>query len=267
MSNEIKKCFCTILLVLTAFSQSIAQQPTPHNIREADVMWSTTIWRELDLKQKINQPLYYPLEPADGYMSLFDAFLNEIEEGYLTAYSTGPLGDQDNFSIPLSPTEVKSIIISTDTIFTEDPDTEEMIPQVQENVIESSDIARYRIKEEWIFDKQRSRMVPRIIGIAPMATIYGEDGEVRGLRTLFWVRFDQAKFGLQFYPVFIRHNNNKGLNYSDIFAKRFFDSYVTKESNVQNRFVNEYANGVDALLESDRIEEGIRTFESDLWDH
>ena len=42
------------------------------HLREADVMWSHRIWRVLDLKEKMNHKLYYPLEPQNDRMSLFD---------------------------------------------------------------------------------------------------------------------------------------------------------------------------------------------------
>ena len=41
---------------------SIAQEPIQeHHIRESDMIWSTRIWREIDLRQKINLPFYCPL--------------------------------------------------------------------------------------------------------------------------------------------------------------------------------------------------------------
>ena len=48
-----------------------------------------------------------------------------------------------------------------------------------ENVdLESKKIIKYQIKEEWIWDRQRSERVCRIIRIAPILE-YEDDGEIK----------------------------------------------------------------------------------------
>ena len=54
-------------------------------IREADVMWEKTIWREIDLRQKINQGFYFPITPHNGLMNLYDVLFDAIEAGDITA--------------------------------------------------------------------------------------------------------------------------------------------------------------------------------------
>ena len=45
------------------------------HVREQDVMWHRRIWREIDLREKINHPLYYPTTKIDDRKSLFDVIL------------------------------------------------------------------------------------------------------------------------------------------------------------------------------------------------
>ena len=57
------------------------------------------------------------------------------------------------------------------------------------------------------------------------------------------------------------------LSYDEIFWKRLFNSYIYKEENVYDRRISQYATGVDALLEAERIKIEMQSFEEDLWEY
>ena len=90
--------------------------PYPH-LREADVMYTQRIWQEMDLREKINHPYYYPINPIADRKNLFDVVRTALlVEGSLVAYGTGPAGDDDEFRYPLSPNQVDSYVESNGTI-------------------------------------------------------------------------------------------------------------------------------------------------------
>jgi gliding motility associated protien GldN len=144
-------------------------QPYQH-VRETDVMWSAKIERVIDLKEKMNQVFYYPLLPINDRQNLIDVLMQAINEGTITAY--GNATNDDEFQSPMSPAEVEMIgIMQGEKITVEerfDPDNQEYYLDTTYNIFERSDVKKYRIKEEWFFDKQRSVMEVRIIGICPV---------------------------------------------------------------------------------------------------
>ncbi|MCB9170958.1 MAG: gliding motility protein GldN [Flavobacteriales bacterium] len=236
------------------------------HIREADVMWARRVWRTIDLREKMNHPLYYPTEPINDRKSLFDVIKQGLlVDGSITAYDPGPLLQDDEFKKPLLASELKELFMRVDTQYTENIYTQEMEMVVQEIPLESRDIKMYRLKEDWIFDKQRSKMDIRIIGIAPMKEVKGEDGEVRGYAPIFWLYYPECRYVFANWEVFNRENDAERRSFEDIFWKRQFSSTITKWSNVYDRQIADYKTGIDALLEGEEIKDKLFTFEHDLW--
>lgn len=235
------------------------------SLREADVMWSKRIWQEIDLKEKINHPLYFPIEPIQDRKSLFEIIKEGMSDGTLTAYGIGPTGVDDEFLYTLTTTEVDSILRPMKPVTTFDPDSGEEKSEMVEAPIESREITKFKIKEDWFFDKQRSERYVRIIGIAPMKEDYGSDGEKRGFKVLFWIYYPELRYTLANEDIFNMHNDAQPISFEVLFEHRMFHGYVAKESNVYDRSIISYKKGIDALLESEEIKNNLFLLEHDLW--
>lgn len=239
--------------------------PYPY-IREADVMWERRVWREIDLREKINLPLYYPTEPINDRKSLFDVIKQGIlEDGSITAYSTGVVGTDDEFKQPMLASEVKAMLSKVDTTTTENIYTGEMDTVYVTKEVNSADVRKYKLKEDWVFDRQRSVMDIRIIGLCPMRENIGPDGEMRGYTDMFWLYFPELRYVLVNWDVFNRENDAERRSFDHIFWTRQFNSTITKVSNVYDRRIAMYKSGMDALLEGEAIKESLFNFEHDLW--
>ena len=256
------------------------QQYAP--LRQADVMWSRKIWREIDLRQKINHPFYYPendgvAQTIQDRKSLIDVIYSAIKEGSITAY--GNATRDDEFREEMSQDDIKKIggakeeMVETtnwDKVaegFSEEESTEMTLSKKE---FDRNQVKKWRLKEEWFFDKQRSVMDVRIIGMAPLKEDRDEvSGQLTGgFSPLFWVYFPEAREILINAEVFnLVKNNAERRTYDDIFWKRMFGSTITKESSVMDRKVNEYMVGLDALLEAERIKTEIFNMEHDLWEY
>ena len=255
------------------------------HLREADVMWGKRVWRTLDMREKMNHKLYYPLEKLSDRLCLYDVIkYGALEEGSLTIYDLKGLELDDKFRFPVRPSngnvsdpeykkrlesffvyaEERDSIDDDGNVAIDDDGNDIKIEEI--TPFEPRDIIKYRIKEDWFFDKQRSVLDVRIIGLAPV--VYSKNPltqEIDGEKTLFWLYFPECRDVFQNFFVYNPENDAQRMSFDDLFWKREFSSYINKESNVFDRSVSPNYEGLDALLESERIRNEIFLFEHDLW--
>jgi gliding motility associated protien GldN len=225
--------------------------------READVPWERTIWRVLDVREKINAPFINPLRP------FAEIIIEGAENGDLTAFT------QDDFLEPMDPEEINRLLFRIDTNVVIDPETYEEEIVVTQSSIDAMNIQRFRIKEVWYFNNKYSRMGVRVLGISPLLDVLDEDtGEFRYELPLFWVYYPQARKLLARESVFVSGNDAAPMTWLDLWEMRRFSSYVFKASNVYDERLEAFhETRIEQLIESQRIEDDLFNFEMDFWSY
>ncbi|MBC7382915.1 MAG: gliding motility protein GldN [Bacteroidia bacterium] len=235
-------------------------------LREADVMDAKRVVRVIDVREKQNQPMAWPKNPLSIIL------YNAVRDGKLVPYY--------NDSLTTQMTPEYFLTLGTDTEFTQiaiDPNdpTFMMDTFIVNPMIPDLRITKFRLVEDWIFDKKHSQYFVRIVSIAPLYNMRlgGVDLGEADLCVFKYHSKDgqDLRHFLVNFEVFNRQNDAARLTYDDWFEQRFFASYITKEANQQDMYIKQYAeykdNGVAALLEGERIKNQLFEKEHDLWEY
>ena len=243
----------------------------PHNnyltpwqpIRETDVLWKKRVWREIDTRQKQNYPFRYPGDEYSGGGMYIEILLNAIKTGKVTAFN------DERFTVPLSYEDIqKSIAGDPDTIYVEDAITGELTMKIITKEFNPDNVTKFRLKEDWIFDRKVGRMVCRIVGLSPyLDKISPESGLYQGSFPMFWVYYPDIRESHVKYEVYNPENDVFRMTWDDFFEKRMFSSFVVKSTfnNPAQNDIRSYKKGIYRLYESEKIKEKIFNKERDLW--
>lgn len=250
-------------------------------VHDRDLLFGKMVWEIIDLDERVNFPLYYPVDTnsvGKDRRALFDVLLKEIKNGRITEVYY-----DDYFNRKKTLKDMSSSFTFIDTIQSGRDEINDyyddymsgrkvLDPQyIDKRELTAYDITGYKIKGLWYFDKRQSEMKYRLLGIAPIAPEAREIGSDNpDVIDLFWVYFPATREVLHEWKAFNDRNSFMSLTFDHILNSRRFNGIIYKEENVYgDREIKDYVieNALNQLLESNRVKEKIRNFEQDMWNY
>ena len=257
-------------------------KPLPYGyVHDRDILMGKTIWEIVDLDERINFPLYFPIDTANigkDRRSLFDVLVKNIKSGKIT-----DVYNDDYFNVKKSLKDMETSFTYIDTIpagideinnFFDDYKSGAKVldkQYINKQDLTSQDISGYKIKGFWYFDKRQGELKYRLLAICPVAPEARDIGKDNpDVIELFWVYFPTVRDILHESKAFNDKNSAMPITFDHLLNSRRFSGDIYKEENVYgDRQVQDYMkdNAQNQLLESERIKEKIRSFESDKWNY
>ena len=226
-------------------------------IDERDILWSKIVYEKIDLNEKLNFPLLFPVND-ETYEKNRKSLWRILKENIINKRITELYFDRnDNFKDKMSYNDVMEVVSFTELI--------NGVPTPPEE-LKSIDITAYRIKGMWFFDKRQGEMKYRLLGLMPVGkNLKDDDG--KNNTDLFWIWYPSLRKILHQEMVFNEKNNANRISFDQLLISRRFSSYIYKEDNLYgDRPISSYKDkGLQSILESQRIKKEILDFEQDMW--
>ena len=257
--------------------------PKYPELRKEDVLFTETIWEDIDGRQKKNRHFLYESVDETGERNFFKILTSILESDTTNVKAYAP--NNDRFTTQFKMDSVLTLLLGpmvtkkldkgdkiVDTSFRDPTYAGADIPT-------DSSIYTFRIKAQYIFDNRTSRMHYRILGIAPIAMIKKTvdiadgSGGIRSVdsvirKTLFWVSYPKIRTYLANRDVYNPNNQKRMISWSDLLEARYFDSRITKSSygNFNDRDLFDLFKDSKKRLEAaEKIKQRIDDFDQDRW--
>ncbi|KRO89325.1 MAG: gliding motility protein GldN [Bacteroidetes bacterium] len=226
-------------------------------IDDRDILWSRVVYEKIDLNERINFPLLYPVND-ETYKNNRKSLWRVLKENIINKnINKLYFNRNDNFKDPMTYKDVMEVVSFSEKI-------NGVITEPE--VLESIDISGYRIKGMWYFDKRHGEMRYRLLGIMPIGKNIKDDNG-KNNTDLFWIWYPSIREILHKELVFNDKNNANRISFDQLLSTRRFSSYIYKVDNLYgDRAIKEYKKpGLESIIESQRIKKEIRDFEQDMW--
>ncbi|QRY58314.1 type IX secretion system ring subunit PorN/GldN [Sphingobacterium siyangense] len=226
-------------------------------VNKKNIRFYKRVWRDIDLKDEKNNILAIPGN------SLIEVVMKAIEKGKLSLYSP----DDDSFKGRLSAQEGMARFADSVLVPIFDGEGNQIDSKMALNEFDPARVTKFRIKEDIFFDKQRSRLETRIIGVAPLMNITtsAELAESVGATPAFWLYFPQLRYSLIQVDISDPDKGLYDMTMDDFFVQNKFAGTIVRESSpgmLQN--LKETENG-GQQLDGKKVEEKLDTYKKKLW--
>ncbi|MDE5568764.1 MAG: gliding motility protein GldN [Muribaculaceae bacterium] len=236
------------------------------SVSDADRQWMRVIYRQLDLNNDKNAPLYYPDEPVDGQENLFRIIMRLLANNQLAAYEylDGREVFTDQYRV-----KVRDILDRFHILYTDAKSSSEKNPRfvIEESDVPANEVLSYYIIERWEYDTRNNRLRPRIEAICPVLHRSGDFGGEAIRYPMFWVKFSDIRPWLAQQQIFTSDDNNlPSSNYDDFFNLTMYDGEIYKTRNLKNKSMLQLYPDDDARKHAqDSIQQSLDNFEKKLW--
>lgn len=223
-----------------------------------DVVWRRDIYRQLDLLEDANAPLYYPVEPRGKEQNLFTYLFRLFLSGRIPVY-TYKLDGNESFDEKDKADAHE--LLDRYSIYYEESDGKVTVP---ESDIPSAEVKRFYVKESSYFDQRSATYRTRVTALCPVLMRGADDfGTEATPYPLFWVNYDDVASYLSRMPVMASNLNNvTNMTVDDYFTMNRYQGKIYKTNNLQGRVL---ANDSSRVGEQARIELQLKDFEEHIW--
>ncbi len=233
---------------------------------DADVSWMRVIYRQLDLTNDKNAPLYYPEEPTADQESMFRIIMRLLANNQVAAYEylDGREVFTDQYRI-----KVKDMLERFHILYTEAKGSTEKNPKftIEESDVPANEVLSYYLLERWVFDSRSNRMKTTVEAICPVLHRAGDFGGEPIKYPMFWIKFDVLRPYLTQQYIFVDDDNNlPKYTYDDFFQLAMYEGDIYKTRNLKNKSMMQlYPDPDDLKRAQDSIQNRLEKFEDKLW--